>query len=58
MYELTLTLRTHTIFTHVYMTKSTSTTLSSEDRILKQISGTIHSFADDGHVTFPLWLHT
>ena len=48
--------RTHP--THYEYSNKPTTTLRLEDRVLEEITGTIHGAVDDGHVVLPLWLHT
>ena len=47
--------RTHP--THYEYSNKPTTTLRL-DRVLEEITGTIHGAVDDGHVVLPLWLHT
>ena len=47
--------RTHP--THYEYSNKPTTTLRLEDRVLEEITGTIHGAVDDGHVVLPLWLH-
>jgi hypothetical protein len=46
--------RTHP--TH-YEYSNKPTTILRLDRVLEEITGTIHGAVDDGHVVLPLWLH-
>jgi hypothetical protein len=45
---------THTHHTHA---TRTTTTHRSEDRVLREITGTILDSVDDGHLALPLWHH-
>ena len=47
--------RTHP--THYEYSNKPTTTLRLEDRVLEEITGTIHGAVDDGYVVLPLWLH-